>query len=282
MSSRIRVMDSNGNTDEQDFDIVVQPTNLFVATSTLATACTSSTAPYHAQLEAFGGTGPLSWSIMSGQLPPGLTLSTSGLISGHVAGSGDYPFTVRVDDSAGAFAMRGFTIRVACDVYIVDAILPAATTTALYSHTLEARGGVAPYTWTSSQASSLGLELQASGVLFGVPTRTGTVAFTVRAEDSFGTRASKRLSMRVYGPVEITTSSVATSTVWQPMNYQLGAGGGREPYTWTGWNLPLGYTVRSDGRLVGTATVAGHYLSMVHVRDSLAQTDTATISIHVR
>ena len=47
--------------------------------------------PYSFQLDAWGGTKPYSWSITSGQLPPGISLNRdTGLISGTPASSGIY------------------------------------------------------------------------------------------------------------------------------------------------------------------------------------------------
>lgn len=47
-----------------------------------------------------GGTTPYTWSIVSGSLPPGLTLSISGLISGTPTTSGTCSFTVQVKDAS--------------------------------------------------------------------------------------------------------------------------------------------------------------------------------------
>lgn len=282
VSARLRVMDGDASVDERDFSFVVRGPSLVVVTSTLTEACTSSTSPYQAELEAHGGTGGYVWSIASGQLPPGLTLSATGWISGQVAASGFFSFVVRVEDSSGASATRALAIDASCEVRVVDSLLPAATTTSLYQHMLEARGGVPPYTWARIAGAPNGLEVRPSGELIGVPTRTGTIAFTVRASDTMGESATKTLYLLAYGPLEITTSSVATSTAWVPFDFTLSARGGRPPYVWTGWNLPLGYSVRSDGHIVGTSTVAGYHLASVLARDSLLQTATATITVHVR
>lgn len=57
--------------------------------------------PYDATLEAGGGTTPYTWTVIGGNLPPGLTLSANGEISGTVSGSaGTYNFQVQVADSA--------------------------------------------------------------------------------------------------------------------------------------------------------------------------------------
>ncbi len=68
--------------------------------------------PYNQQLTASGGTEPYTFSLLSGALPSGITLSSDGLLSGFPDGStaapGTYPITIQVEDSAGATASRGF------------------------------------------------------------------------------------------------------------------------------------------------------------------------------
>lgn len=69
---------------------------------------------YSYQLEATdndGGSGGLSYAVTAGSLLPGLTLSSSGLISGTVATSGlEATFTVTVTDDGGNTASREFII----------------------------------------------------------------------------------------------------------------------------------------------------------------------------
>ena len=55
--------------------------------------------PYSQQLVAAGGTPPYSWIGTAGAFPPGLTLSSGGLISGVPTASGPFSFTVQVTDS---------------------------------------------------------------------------------------------------------------------------------------------------------------------------------------
>src|SRR5690349_24907997 len=67
---------------------------------------------YSATLGASGGTSPYSWSVSSGTLPTGLSLSSSGAISGTPTVAGAFPFTVAVKDAAGGSASASLSINV--------------------------------------------------------------------------------------------------------------------------------------------------------------------------
>jgi len=61
---------------------------------------------------AANGVLPYQWSISSGALPPGVTLSPTGILSGVPSAEGDYAFTVRAEDGASAFVERPMTLHV--------------------------------------------------------------------------------------------------------------------------------------------------------------------------
>jgi hypothetical protein len=69
---------------------------------------------YRVRLEAIGGVTPLHWGMSSGNLPPGLELEDTGIVSGVATKFGDYHFSVTVTDSdkPGHSASKEFTIRV--------------------------------------------------------------------------------------------------------------------------------------------------------------------------
>jgi hypothetical protein len=54
------------------------------------------------QLTASGGVGPYTWSIVSGSLPLGVTMTVGGFIAGTCTTIGTTPLTVRATDSLGA------------------------------------------------------------------------------------------------------------------------------------------------------------------------------------
>src|SRR5438445_3685817 len=55
---------------------------------------------YSQSLAAAGGTAPYNWSLLSGTLPPSLTLSPNGQISGTPTSVGTSNFIVQVTDSS--------------------------------------------------------------------------------------------------------------------------------------------------------------------------------------
>ena len=78
---------------------------LTVPVSALAVTTTSLPAgftnvSYAASLAAIGGTAPYKWSLVTNSLPLGLTLSSSGQISGTPTGIGTFTFTVQVSDGS--------------------------------------------------------------------------------------------------------------------------------------------------------------------------------------
>ncbi|HXF95386.1 MAG TPA: immune inhibitor A domain-containing protein, partial [Gemmatimonadales bacterium] len=89
-------------------------------------------ARYADTLRASGGGSIYSWSVAAGSLPPGLTLASSGALSGFPAATGTFPFTARVA-SGGQVETRDYTIVVTAPSLTLAAVLPrlfdpAATT----------------------------------------------------------------------------------------------------------------------------------------------------------
>src|SRR4051794_30788597 len=68
---------------------------------------------YLTSFTAAGDTAPpFSWALAGGTLPPGLSLSTSGTLSGTTTATGDYTFTLRVTDPSGQTATQAFHLPV--------------------------------------------------------------------------------------------------------------------------------------------------------------------------
>ena len=103
------------NTDDAAAGITEAPViTSFLSVSTPVLPAGVTGAPYSRQLESSGGQTPFVWSATSGLLPPGLTLSASGLIAGTPTTAGTYAFAVEVRDSSAPqqIATRAFSITI--------------------------------------------------------------------------------------------------------------------------------------------------------------------------
>jgi hypothetical protein len=156
---------------------------------------------YSAQLEASGGVGPYTWTIETGTLPAGLTMSEAGVIAGRPSTAGSTSFVVRVKDSLGTSSTKSIflTVTPPPQPLVIQTIsLPDTTAERVYSQTLQASGGVPPYTWSISSGSlGAGLNLSADGTISGTPTSQGTSVFVVRVTDSAQQAVTRTLAITV-------------------------------------------------------------------------------------
>ena len=149
---------------------------------------------YSATLAATGGVASYTWSLASGQLPPGTSISTStGAISGTPTTAGSYNVTMKVTDAAGYQATAALAIAIAAascagcpGLGITTTSLPPATLGSPYSATLAVTGGTSPYTWSISAGQfPPGLTLSSTaGVISGTPSSIGSYSFTAMVTDS--------------------------------------------------------------------------------------------------
>src|SRR5215469_4615581 len=73
------------------------PSRLVLDTTSLPLA--SPRHPFKFQFQLHGGTPPVKWEVVSGDLPPGVALDKDGLLSGVPTASGDFHFTLGATDS---------------------------------------------------------------------------------------------------------------------------------------------------------------------------------------
>ena len=140
---------------------------------------------YGDTLTESGGTAPFTWSVSSGSLPAGISLSADGNLSGTPTATGTFSFTVQVTDANNQTATEATSITVSAGVSTTFAAPPGAVVNTAYTDTLTATGGTTPYTW-SVNAGSLppGITLTSAGVLAGTPTTAGSYTFSVNVIDA--------------------------------------------------------------------------------------------------
>jgi titin len=136
-SFTVEVTDANGikTTKTLTFNVA---SDISITTKTVGGA--NKGASYTQALTASGGSAPLTWALASGTLPTGLTLSSSGTISGTTSNSAtSQTVSISVTDSNGASVSQSYTLNVLSGV-------PGAPT----SLTLGTIGNATvPLTWTA-------------------------------------------------------------------------------------------------------------------------------------
>jgi hypothetical protein len=166
----------------------VAASQLLIVTNALASGQVGT--PYTASFLSAGGTAPITWSLFTANtLPPGLTLSPAGTISGTPTTAGTFPFTVVASDSGLPVekASQTFSIVVAAPkaLAITSPSVPNGYVGIAYSYSLTASGGSGNRTWViTGGALPAGLSLSSSGVISGNPQVLASAGFTVTVTDS--------------------------------------------------------------------------------------------------
>ncbi len=273
--------------------------------------------PYSFTFTGAGGCGPAlpyQFSLIGGTLPPGLTLASSGTVSGTPASAGGWSFWVNLSDQnppsaswcvPGA-AQREFTITIngpggspnpspgpaptpTPALSITTSGLPGAMVGAAYSTTLSASGGSGTKTWTVAAGSlPAGLSLSANGVVSGTPTAPGTASFTAKVAAG-GASAQRQFSLGVTAGLAIAAPAAKVAEVAVPLTIELNATGGSAPYRWelTQGSLPthvgfIGDQGNGSTALIkGVPATSGSFPLTFRVTDVLGRSTLHTITVDV-
>lgn len=281
---RARVSDSSTfqpQAQSADFSLFINPL-LVISTTGLPGGVVGT--PYNAQLTATGGQQPpLTWTLLSGTLPNGLTLSTSGAITGTPTVASTFNFVVQVVDAGVGqgrqVRTQAFSIAVApAPLVIVTTALGQATAFVPYSQAITAAGGDPPYTWSlASGTLPTGITFSSAGVLSGTTTQVGNHPITVRVRDNGDpSQETTRNFTLVVDPGNpfITTESLPPAQAQTQYSQILAASGGTAPYRFTlgSGSLPSGFILTEQGVILGSAPSATSSSFSVVVTDQRGRT----------
>jgi sugar lactone lactonase YvrE len=177
----------------------VASTSLAVQTTSLPNGVVGTA--YAQTLTATGGTLPYTWT--SSTLPAGLTLSSSGSITGTPTVAGTFFINFQVTDSGSFTAQVAIGLTIAgsapngLSISTSPLLIPGAVGVSYYQP-LVATSGNPPYNWTPVSGSlPAGLTLSANGVISGVPTTPGTSTFSIRVNDNSGAIATQTFTLNI-------------------------------------------------------------------------------------
>jgi len=230
------------------------------------------------QLSCSGGAPPLTWSGTG--LPPGLSIASSGLVTGTPTTAGSWSVTVKTTDGFGLTGTAAFTWTVNA---LPQLATPANQTWVVGSAgtlTPTLTGGTGPYTWTATGLPA-GLSIDsASGTVSGTPTSTRSAQpVTVGVTDSYGKASAATFTWAVNPALQVTRPANQSGEVGvSATSVQVSASGGVTPYSWSASGLPAGLSISSGGQIAGTPTTAATYHPTITVRDGAGGTGSVTIT----
>lgn len=279
--STIQVEDSVGTIAQGNYQITVScPVISITSTSPLSNGTQAQ--PYGFTFTATGGIAPVSWHLIAGALPAGMSLGLNGVLAGTPTNFGTFNFTVQVLDSCSPNSQsdqKPFVLTIVANsgplTITTPSPLPAGTEGVAYNKQLVATGGTPPYVWAvSSGTPPAGLALSSGGLLLGTPTSAGTTSFTARVTDAIATTTTKLLSTTISCPAFANSSSspLPTATQGQPYSFQFNSSGGIAPISWSATGVPAGLTLSPVGLLSGTPTTNGSFTINVSASDSCVPT----------
>ena len=229
------------------------------------------------------------WSLQSGALPAGVTLSTSGVLSGTPTSEGSFQFVVRaVHGSPSDTETYALTVRQPMSVKspFGPARPPSSEVGIRLAKTFTATGGSGTYTWSlASGALPSGVVLDATrGTIAGTPQKAGIFAFGVTATDSEGRVTTSAAALTVAPRLTIKTLRLKPAKVASTYQTKLATVGGVQPVKWSvvSGTLPPGLKLsQTTGTISGTPRQSGSFRVTLGARDALGAKSQRTLVLLV-
>ena len=236
---------------------------------------------YEAALSATGGTGSYKWSVAPGEVPPGLLVDASGLITGEPQCIGSFAMNVQATDAKwpGYAATQTAALDIVDPPFSVSLpVVPAGVIGSPYSLSASATGQVGTVTWSASGLPP-GLTMNGTGTISGVPTAFGLFPSVANAQDSYSTCGSPEVTRTAAAtvtlviaplPLTIATATLPSGDVPKPYRAALQFTGGTGNTTWSivAGRLPDGTTLSSHGVISGRPTAVGTFSFTVQASDA--------------
>ena len=241
---------------------------------------------YSAQFGTTGGSGT-TYSF-TGQLPPGMSLSSSGaLTASSVSGTGLFTFQIIANIPGLCSTSRTYTIDVVnCatrTITVSPSNVPIGAPNSPYPATnFGATGGTGPYTFSRTGALPSGMVFSGA-TLSGTPTQVGAFPITISATDSYGCVGSRNYTLRVCQSIVVDPSTVPFGTVgvpYTPVTFTQTNAVGNATFSTTS-TLPADMTLSAAGVLSGTPSQFGTFPITVTATDQNGCTGVRSVSLFI-
>jgi putative Ig domain-containing protein len=275
------------NSTQRQFSIAITQ-GLTIAQRQASLGVIAVNAPYSLQLTANGG-GTLTWSVISGALPAGITLNaSSGLLSGTPTAKGDFSFKIQVTDGSRTDAQT-YALSVVDPMKLSVTPVPGAEVGLPFALKPTISGGRPGYTFSITGGTlPEGVNLDpATGTLTGKPTTPGTYPVKLTAKDTIGLTQTVDVNIVVATKLLFTKQPLKSAKVGKRYTARLVASGGARPFKWVLLGgrpgiLPPGIKLNArTGVLSGTPTKAGLYRLRFQVTDKFGIKSSAGLVLKV-
>ena len=245
--------------------------------------------------------GPTAWELVSGSLPPGLSLNEYGdnrVAEGLLTQPGSYTFTLKATDNSGqnlGTDQKEFTIEVTGQALeVASHTITAVADSDTIDYQVEATGGHPDYNYSYEKDASspddfpAGVYMDYSGHIHGTPYYEGsyTVHVLVRSGplSTIGV-IQFEVDHAPYQPLELSDQEIESGRVGQaysePLDNRVYNGFSTRAFEVVGGTIPPGLELDPiSGDIEGTPTATGEYTFAVQVSDITGQV-TANITINV-
>ena len=288
----VRATDTIPLSDEQVLTIRINPAPVPPAITTTTLPDGTEQVTYNARVTATGGTGAVTWRVVTGKLPDNVFLNqTTGAITGIPTKNGTFGFTVRATDTMPLSNEKALTITIKDaprPPVITSTTLPGGQVGDTYTATLTATSTNGAVTWRLIPAGNPAPGLRLAGAtITGTPSTKGTFEFTVRATDPSGLFDEQPLFILINDkptPPFITTTTVPGGTVNVAYRAQLTATGGTGAVTWS--VIPAGAPAPGlrlvGATITGTPTTPGTFSFTVRATDTTPLSDEQVLTITIQ
>ena len=246
---------------------------------------------YSQVITATGGAAPYTFQLDAGSLPPGITLATSGALTGTSNQVGTYNFTVMALDNFGQAGVRAYTLTIAPPTLTIT---PAAGTlnapyATPFSQTFTASGGSNSFSYVITGVLPAGMSFSGNTIT-GTPTVPGSYPIAITATDTVLTGIGAPFSVTNNYTIDVPAPTIVVNPATLPnttaglaYTQTLTATGGAAPYAFavTAGTLPNGVTLSGTGALSGTTTTSGTFNFTVTATDAFGQTGSRAYTVVV-
>jgi len=247
----VTVTDSEGSSKTATYTMTINPEIVIDATTAPRPELGEE---YSYQVGVAGGSGEDYFFTATG-LPPGLSISPDGLITGTPTTVVGSPFTatITVMDGQGAARSVELSLTVRGPLAIGE-VMPSPAVGSEYSQQVPVGGGSGSgYEFTATGLPD-GLSISEAGLITGTPTTPGTYTIEVTVVDDEENTATATITLVVNPEITFVDERLPSPAVGSVYSHQVGVeGGSGEDFTFTAVGLPTGLSIDpATGIITGT------------------------------